>query len=167
MYELHNQLIERFLSSVPVELLDDADQFAREVKFMCSEHMNKCPIVLYKEIPTVKQSGSFFRAKNRHRSLNDTGSMLNHALQQEHAFERGLDVDASAKSTDACVIFLPDNFKLTFSNSDVQVFKESAVLVDATDLASIVYSHDVTALTEQAAHIIASSVPFYYCLRMK
>lgn len=93
--------------------------------------------------------------------------MLNQALQQEHAFERGLDIDAVAKSTDACVIFLPDNFKLTFSNSNVQVFKEAASLVDATDLASIVYQHDVTALTEQAAHIIASSVPFYYCLRVK
>lgn len=167
MVGLHNAIFDRFLSSVPVNELDDADQFVREVKFMCQEHITGCPISLYKSVPTTKQPGTFFRSKNRHRSVNESGSILNQALQQERVFERGLDVDAAATNADSCIIFLPDNFRIAFSDASIEMFTEAAAFVDNVALAALVYQHNVSMLSEQSKHIIASNVPFYYCIRLK
>lgn len=164
----HNTILDRFLSSVPVEALDEAEQFVREVRFMCKHHIDNCPIVLYKAVPSEKQPTTFFRAKNRHRSLSTTGSILNQALQQERVFERGLDVEVTAEDPESCVVFLPDHFDVAFANVAIETFTESATLSDDTaQLASIVYKHDLSQLTEDAKHVIASNVPFYYCIRLK
>lgn len=167
MIEQHTKILDRFLTSVPVELLDEAEQFVKEVTFMCQQYMNTCPITLYRNIPTDKQPATFFRSKNRHRNSNTTGSILNQALQQEKAFERGLDIQAASNSDSSCVIFLPDDFSITFSPTTIEQFTESAAYVSAEELAGLVYQSDINTLTEDAKHILATKVPFYYCIRLK
>ena len=38
--------------------------------------------------------------------------------------------------------------------------------VNPADLGSMVYQHSVSTLTESAEFVIASNIPFYYCIRL-
>ncbi len=162
----YQSFFDRFISSVPVEQYDDAEQFVKEIKFMCSDFLNTCPVTLHRSVPTDKQPKSFFQVKNRHRSLNEAGVMLNAALQTTGAFERGVDLSVKVAEQDNCVVFLPDRFSIIHSSSSFATFLEAAQLVNPADLGSMVYQHSVSTLTESAEFVIASNIPFYYCIRL-
>lgn len=166
MLNVHNDLLEQFLASVPGDRFDDADRFVREVRFMCNEYIVSCPIPMYRSVPHDKQSLSFFRTKNRHRPVNEAGSILNNALQNQRAYERGLDISAQRPAAGACAIFLPDAFTVAHSLTPLSTFVEGAALVDEAELARLAYSNDVRALSERSQHILANNVPFYYCIRI-
>lgn len=158
-------ILDNLLTSVPVDQIDEAEQFVREVKFMCNEYMSDCPIPLLKQMPTVKQPGTFFTAKNRHRAGSTAGNLLNQALTGVNVFERGLDVHIQPIGED-CIVFLPDRFSVHFSDTNLEYFAEAAKLVNVEDLGHLVYHSNISTLTESAQHILVSNVPFYYCVRV-
>lgn len=160
----YTSLLDRFLTRVPVEQLNEAELFVREVKFMCSEFMETCPIVLFKEFDDIGK-GNYFRTKNRHRSLTENGAVLNAAMQHNKAFESGLDLYTTSPQ-EGCVVILPNSYQLTFSRTDVQQFVDSAKLADPAALAQLAFDTDVNNLTESSQYVMASKVPFYYCIRI-
>lgn len=166
MPNCYTTFLDRFLTSVPVSQLDEATAFVREVKLMCTEFLNQSPILLYKELPRDSRSTDFFHLKNRHRSPNANGIIFNEAVQSVKAFERGVDVTTTPSSSNACVVILPDSFKVTFSKIQLEQFVESAALVDPAVLGSMVFNTDVAQLNESAKHVIATNVPAYYCIRI-
>lgn len=166
MPNCYTTFLDKFLTTVPVTQLDEASIFVSEVKLMCTDFLNQSPILLYKELPRDARSSAFFHTKNRHRSSSANGIIFNEAVQSVKAFERGLDVSTSVTPADCCVVILPDSFKLTFSDVSFAQFTESAALVDPALLGSFAFSTDVSQLTESAKHVIATDVPFYYCIRI-
>lgn len=166
MPNCYTTFLNKFLTTVPVAQLDEASIFVSELKLMCAEFLNKSPILLYKELPKDARANTFFHTKNRHRTANAAGIIFNEAVQSVKAFERGLDISTTASLTDACVVILPDSFKLTFSNIPLAQFTESAALCDPATLGTFAFSTDVSQLTESAQHVIATDVPFYYCIRI-
>lgn len=162
----YKTFLDLFLTSVPVSQLDEADSFVREVQLMCTEFMDQSPVLLYKSLPPDARYGNFFTVKNRHRTPNPSGILFNEAVQMVKAFESGLDVNVTADIEHNCVVILPDSFKLTFSNTSLEQFTESAAYVDPAELGALTFRADIGELTEKAQHIVATSVPFYYCIRI-
>lgn len=166
MPNCYTTFLDRFLTTVPVSQLDEATAFVREVKLMCTEFLNQSPILLYKDLPRDSRSNNFFHLKNRHRTVSAQGIIFNEAVQSIKAFERGVDVTTSPTETNACVVILPDSFRVTFSNIQLEQFIESATLVDPATLGALVFNTDIAQLSESAKHVMATHVPSYYCIRI-
>lgn len=166
MPNCYTTFLDRFLTTVPVSQLDEATAFVREVKLMCTEFLNQSPILLYKELPRDSRSSTFFHLKNRHRSVNANGVIFNEAVQSVKAFERGVDVTTTPTDSCACVVILPDAFKVTFSKIELAQFAESASLVDPATLGALIFNTNISQLDESAKHVIATNVPAYYCIRI-
>lgn len=134
---------------------------------MCGEHINTCPIVLTRCTPSVHAGSWFFQSKVRHRNVTPDGMVLNEAVGVLRFYERGLDLTPSGTHDRECAVFLPDGFKLVHSNVDLSTFMESVQCgVDASKLGALTYKRGPQTLNHNARHIMASAVPFVYCINL-
>lgn len=134
---------------------------------MCSEYIDTCPIILTREVPSTQTNNWFFQSKVRHRGCTSNGTIINEAVGIPRFYERGLDLAQRGAHSSECAVILPDGFKLAHSSVELVTFVESVRSgADAATLGTLAYAHSAQTLSHRAQHIVASSVPFVYCINL-